>query len=30
LTPAKPVEDDNPGKYMSADFDPMEYFGLND
>lgn len=28
--PAKPVEDDNPGKYMSADFDPMEYFGLND
>ena len=29
-SPAKPVEDDNPGKYMSADFDPMEYFGLND
>lgn len=28
--PAKPVEEENPGKYMSADFDPMEYFGLND
>lgn len=28
--PAKPVEDDNPGKYMSADFDPMEFFGLDD
>lgn len=21
---------ENPGKYLSADFDPMEYFGLND
>lgn len=28
--PDKPVEDDNPGKYMSADFDPAEFFGLND
>lgn len=28
--PDKPVEDKNPGKYMSADFDPMEYFGLDD
>lgn len=28
--PDNPVEDENPGKYMSADFDPMEYFGLND
>lgn len=28
--PDKPVEDENPGKYMSADFDPAEYFGLND
>lgn len=28
--PAKPVEDDNPGKYMSADFDPVEFFGLED
>lgn len=28
--PAKPVEDDNPGKYMSADFDPVEFFGLDD
>lgn len=28
--PDKPVEEENPGKYMSADFDPMEYFGLND
>lgn len=27
---AKTGKDDNPGKYMSADFDPMEYFGLND
>lgn len=28
--PAKPVEDDNPGKYMSADFNPVEFFGLDD
>lgn len=28
--PAKPVEDDNPGKYLSADFDPVEFFGLDD
>ena len=28
--PAKPVEDDNPGKYMSTDFDPVEFFGLDD